>query len=164
MIRDVGASIGRAVLNGVGRAASRLQERRSLAADLLESDDAYLAVFDAPGATAPDIGVRCEDDTLSVRIDRFREFHDGYELLLPGRGLALDGEVELPEGAAVDADRAEATLTQDGTLEVLLPKSEGGEGSETATEAVDATAEPAPESEPETEPEPDASEGGPDAP
>ena len=122
MIRDVGASIGRAVLNGVGRAASRLQERRSLAADLLESDDAYLAVFDAPGATAPDIGVRCEDDTLSVRIDRFREFHDGCEMRFPGRGLALGGEVALPEGASVDADGAEATLTRAGTLEVLLPK------------------------------------------
>ena len=164
MIREVGTSIGRAVLDGVGRAASRLQESRSLSADLLESDDAYLAVFDAPGATVPDIGVRFEGGTLSVRIDRFREFHDGYELLLPGRGLALDGEVELPDGAAVDADQAEATLTQEGTLEVLLPKSDDGEGSRTATAAVDATAEPDPGSEPETGAEPDAPEDGPDAP
>ena len=146
MIREVGASIGRAVLDGVGRAASRLQERRSLAADLLESDDAYLAVFDAPGATAPDINVRFKGNAVSVRIDRFREFHDGYELLLPGRGLALDGEVELPEGASVDANQADATLTEAGTLEVLIPKSEDWDGSETATTEVEATTGPDPES------------------
>ena len=122
MIREVGASIGRAVLGGVGRAASRFQERRMLSADLLESDDAYLAVFDAPGATAADVDVRFEGGTVSVRIDRFREFYDDYEMIIPGRGLALDGAVDLPEGASVDPDRAEATLTESGTLEVLLPK------------------------------------------
>jgi HSP20 family molecular chaperone IbpA len=124
MIREVGASLGRAVLDGIGRAASRLQERTSLPADLLESDEAYLAVFDAPGAIGDDVSVHLEDDTLSVRIDRFREFHDGCEMRFPGRGLALGGEVALPEGASVDADGAEATLTRAGTLEVLLPKAE----------------------------------------
>ena len=122
MIREVGASLGRAVLDGIGRAASRLQERTSLPADLLESDDAYLVVFDAPGAIGDDVSVHLEDDMLSVRIDRFREFHDGCEMRFPGRGLALGGEVALPEGASVDADGAEATLTRAGTLEVLLPK------------------------------------------
>lgn len=160
MIREVGASIGRAVLDGIGRATSRLQERRSLAADLLESDDAVLAVFDAPGATAPDINVRFKHNTVSVRIDRFREFHDGYELLLPGRGLTLGGEVELPGGVSVDADRAEATLTEEGTLEVLIPKSGDSSGNETAATDVDATAEPAFDSE---SAELDASEDGPDA-
>ncbi len=125
MIREVGASIGRAVLDGIGRAASRLQESRSLSADLLESDEAYLAVFDAPGATTADIDVRFEDNAVFVRIDRFREFHEGYEMVFPGRGLALNGRAELPEGAVVDADRADATLTPTGTLEVLIPKADG---------------------------------------
>jgi HSP20 family molecular chaperone IbpA len=124
MIREVGGSIGRAVLDGIGRAASRLQERRALSVDLLESDDAYLAVFDAPGATATDIGVRFEGNSLSVRIDRFREFYDGYEMVFPGRGLSLSGDVDLPEGATVEADEADATLTRNGTLEVLIPKSD----------------------------------------
>jgi len=140
MIRDVGASLGRAVLDGIGRAASRLQERTSLPADLLESNEAYLAVFDAPGAVADDVSVHFEDGTLSVRIDRFREFYDGYEMRFPGRGLALDGEVSLPEEASVDADQAEATLTRAGTLEVLLPKavSEADDvGGETAIETDD---------------------------
>lgn len=139
MIREVGASVGRAVLDGIGRAASRLQERRSLAVDLLESEDAYLAVFDAPGATAADIAVRFEGNSVSIRIDRFREFYDGYELVFPGRGLALNGTVDLPEGATVEADDADATLTRNGTLKVVIPKSDSaaGDRGEEASSATD---------------------------
>lgn len=151
MIRDVGASIGQAVLDGIGRATSRLHERKSLPADLLESDDAYLAVFDGPGAIADDVSVHFEANTLSVRIDRFREFYEGYEMRFPGRGLALGGEVSLPEGASVDADRATATLTRNGTLEVLLPKTDpdGDDGTDEATIEADGH---------------DADDGSPDAP
>lgn len=124
MIREAGERIGQAVLDGIGRVAGRFQEHRSLPADLLESDDAYLAVFDAPGATAGDISVRFQGNTLTVSVDRFREFRDGYEMRFPGRGLALGGEVELPPESTVDADAADATLTQAGTVEVLVPKVE----------------------------------------
>ena len=124
MIRKVGRQLGRTVLDGVGRIASQFQEHRLLPSDLLESDDAYLAIFDAPGATAGDVSVDFQGNTLSVRIERFREFRSGYEMRFPGRGLSLEGEVELPKGASVDSDRADATLTQAGTLEVLIPKVE----------------------------------------
>ncbi|MEF8841472.1 MAG: Hsp20/alpha crystallin family protein [Haloarculaceae archaeon] len=124
MLRDIGESIGTAVLDGIGRAASRLQERRPLAVDLLESDDAYLAVFDAPGAEAEDVQVRFEEDAVRVRVDRFREFFEGYEMRLPGRGMSLDGRATLPGGASVDPERATATLTDHGTLRVELPKVE----------------------------------------
>jgi HSP20 family molecular chaperone IbpA len=93
-----------------------------LPADLLESDDAYLVVFDAPGARAGDVDVRFEADTLTVRVDRFRDLHEDYEMRFPGRGLSLSGSVTLPESADVEAGGADATLTQDGTLEVLIPK------------------------------------------
>ena len=122
MIREVGESVGRVVLSGIGRASSRVQERKPLPADLLESDDAYLAVFDAPGARAGDIDVRFESGTLTVRIDRFRDLHEDYEMRFPGRGLSLTGSVTFPESADVEADTAAATLTQNGTLEVLIPK------------------------------------------
>ena len=122
MIREVGESLGRVVLSGIGRASSRVQERKPLPADLLESDDAYLAVFDAPGARAGDVDVRFESDTLTVRIDRFRDLHEDYEMRFPGRGLSLTGSVTFPESADVEADAADATLTQNGTLEVLIPK------------------------------------------
>ena len=125
MIRKVGESIGRVVLDGIGRAASRVQERKPLPADLLESDDAFLAVFDAPGTTAGDVQVRFEGHTLMVNVDRFREFHDGYEMRFPGRGLTLNGEVTLPEDVDVDPEAADATIRDNGTLEVLIPKAGG---------------------------------------
>jgi len=125
MIRELGRSIGETVMETVGRAASRFQERRPLPADVLESEEAFLVVFDAPGAESSDVQVRFEDNTVEVRIDRFREFHEGFEMLVPGRGLSLDGSVTLPPGAAVDADEATATLGKNGSLRIEIPKSEG---------------------------------------
>jgi len=129
MIRELGESVGDAVLRRTGRAAARVQERRPLSVDLLESDEHYLAVFDAPGAEAGDVQVRYADRRVLVRVDRFRSFHEGFEMRFPGRGLSLDGEIELPMDAAVDADAAEATLTERGTLEVRIPKLREGRSS-----------------------------------
>jgi HSP20 family molecular chaperone IbpA len=125
-IKDIGESIGNAVLDGIGRAAATVQERTPLPADLLESDEAYLAVFDAPGAEATDVSVRFEQDTLEVRIERFRGFHEGFEMRLPGRGMTLTGSVTFPPEAAVDPGGAEATVTSTGTLHVRVPKAENG--------------------------------------
>lgn len=154
MIRELSRSIGNAVMETVGRASSTVQERRPLPVDLLESEGAYLAVFDAPGTTSSDIQVRFEDNTVEVRIDRFRDFHEGYDMLLPGRGLSLDGEITLPADADVDPDEASATLRQNGTLEVRVPKGETVEempvteeriseetGTDVETEAEEPTAE-----------------------
>lgn len=126
MIRELGRSISNAVLENIGRAASRVQEQRPIPVDLLESEDAYLAVFDAPGATSSDIQVRFDEDRIEVRIDRFRNFHEGFEMRAPGRGLSLDGHVTLPVDAAVDPETATATATlkQNGTLHVQVPKSD----------------------------------------
>jgi len=137
MIREVGESVGRAVLSGIGRASSRVQERKPLPADLLESDDSYLAVFDAPGARAGDVDVRFESDTLTVRIDRFRDLHEDYEMRFPGRGLSLTGSVAFPESADVEAGAADATLTQNGTLEVLIPKHDPDEEANAVEETPD---------------------------
>jgi len=125
MIRELGESIGNTVVETVGRAVGRAQENRPLPVDLLESDDAYLAVFDAPGATASDVQVRFEDGQVRVRVDRFRDFHEGFEMRFPGRGLALDGHADLPEDAAVDPSGATATLADNGTLRVRVPKADG---------------------------------------
>ena len=140
MIRELGESIGNTVVETVGRAVGRAQENRPLPVDLLESDDAYLAVFDAPGATASDVQVRFEDGEIQVRVDRFRDFHEGFEMRFPGRGLALDGHVELPEGTAVDPGGATATLTDNGTLQVRVPKVEGTAGEDTRVTVEEADA------------------------
>ncbi|AWB26418.1 Hsp20/alpha crystallin family protein [Halococcoides cellulosivorans] len=124
--RDLARSIGHQVSQSIGRAISEAQRHRPLPADLLESDEAYLAVVDAPGATASDVAVRVTDGRIEVQIDRFREFREGFETVFPGRALALDGSVELPPGADIDTDDATARLTDHGTLEIEIPKVERG--------------------------------------
>ena len=125
MIRDIGEAVGDRVFETVGRAVGRAQEQRGLTADLLESDEEYLAVFDAPGTLGRDVQVRYEDGTVQVRLDRFRDHRDGFEMRFPGRGLALDGAVDLPDGASVDPNGASATLLENGTLHVRVPKTAG---------------------------------------
>ncbi len=138
--RRVGETVGRTVVEQVGRAAARVQERAPLPADLLESDDGYLVVFDAPGAQASDVQVRYSDGAVLVRVDRFRELREGFKMRFPGRGLSLDGRVELPEEARIDPEHASATLGENGTLEVRIPKRLAGEetsdGSATADPGV----------------------------
>jgi len=122
MFEDLGDRVEGAVLEGIGKASSRVQETKPLRADLLESDEAFLAVFDAPGITSDDVEVRFDDNTVRVSLERFRDYHEGFEMRIPGRGLSLHGSVDLPEDAAVDARGAEATLTRNGTLQVRIPK------------------------------------------
>ncbi|EJN60660.1 Hsp20/alpha crystallin family protein [Halogranum rubrum] len=123
-LREFGQSAVNAVLDRAGRGMSKVQERKPLPYDLLESEDAYLVVFDAPGATQSDLQVRFLDGEVQVRIDRFRDFYEGFEMRFPGRGLSLDGSAELPDDAAVDPGNSSATLTKNGTLQVRVPKSE----------------------------------------
>lgn len=123
-IVETGRSAVRRVLDRVGRGWSKLQERRPLSYDLLESDEAYLVVFDAPGVRGEDLNVTFLDRTVEVEIDRFRDFYDGYEMLFPGRGVSLSGSAELPRDANVTPQGANATLTRNGTLQVEIPKTD----------------------------------------
>jgi HSP20 family protein len=124
VIRDVGETLSSRAMEAVGRAMARTQEHGGLGVDLLASTDAYLAVFDAPGAQGEDVQARYEDGAVLVRIDRFREHREGFEMRFPGRGLSLDGRVELPDDAEVDPASATATLTDNGTLQVRLPRTD----------------------------------------
>ncbi|MFC7177175.1 Hsp20/alpha crystallin family protein [Halosegnis marinus] len=138
-LREIGESVGRRMLEGAGRVSARVQEERPLAADVLEGDGAYLVVFDAPGVEMEDVQVRFEDGAVHVRLDRFRDVHDGYEMVFPGRGLTLEGRADLPAGAAVEPTRAEATLTENGALRVEVPKvvAESDGDDEDAPESID---------------------------
>lgn len=122
-LREASQSIPRRVLEGVGRAVSRAHEETPLPADVLESETEYRVVLDAPGATASDVSAQVTDGVLEVRIDRFRPFNEGFEMVFPGRGLELDGIVALPDEPLRPED-ATATLTDRGTLEVTIPKAE----------------------------------------
>jgi HSP20 family protein len=124
-VREFAESVGEAVLRRMGRAASRVQEESPIPVDVLESDDQYLVVFDVPGATASDVQVNYSGNDVRVRVERFREYRDGYDMVFPGRGLSLDGHAELPADAIVNAQEARAELRDDGTLHVSLPKAAG---------------------------------------
>lgn len=122
MFKELGERVESTVLDGIGKTSSRVQENKPLHADLLESEDHFLVVFDAPGATSEDVEVRFDQGTVKARIDRFRDFYEGFDMRVPGRGLSLHGSVELPEDAVVDARGADAMLTKTGTLRVRIPK------------------------------------------
>lgn len=162
-IRSFTGSIGHSVLENVGRVVGRAQEHTPLPVDLLESDEAFLAIFDAPGTQSSDVQVRLDGRTVEVRIDRFREYREGFEMRFPGRGVTLDGKVTLPTDAAVDGDAATATLKAGGTLEIRVPKSDArGTAVEIEDEATETVAnEPAEElaSDETTEATPSAEEG-----
>lgn len=129
MLRRFGKYVERTVLEGVGRATSQLQEHTPLAVDLLESDESFLAVFDAPGVQSEDVDVRFDDAEVRVEIYRSRDISESVELLMRGRGLRRSGSVILPS-ASVDPDAATATLTPSGTLRVRIPKTEPGPSDE----------------------------------
>ena len=121
MRREIEA-FGDALVGRAGRLAGRAQERHPLPNDLLESDEAYLVVFDAPDVDIDDVQVRFADGTVHVRIDRTREHREGFEMRFPGRGMTLDGHVDLPAGVTVDPDGATAKLTDTGVLRIEIPK------------------------------------------
>lgn len=101
--------------------AAKRQIRR-LDGDLYETEGAYIAIFDAPGANQSDVQLKYVDGAILVRIDRFRDTYADFEMRLPGRRMSADGRVELPLDASVDPGGATATLTNAGTLRVHLPK------------------------------------------
>jgi len=51
---------------------------------------------------------------VKIRIDRFRQFHEGYEMRFPGRGMSLSADAELPTDAVVDPDAGTARLSKPG--------------------------------------------------
>ncbi|ELY98805.1 heat shock protein Hsp20 [Natrialba asiatica DSM 12278] len=106
----------------LGRASGRIQNQRSLPVDLLENDDSYLVVFDAPGAETDDVQVRYMDGTVKISVDRFRPFRDRYEMRFPGRGTHLSGTADLPADAVVDPSAGTATLSDTGSLRIEIPK------------------------------------------
>ncbi|THE66152.1 Hsp20/alpha crystallin family protein [Salinadaptatus halalkaliphilus] len=136
---DLKRSVGDTLYRQIGRANGHLQTYRSLPVDVLENDTSYLVVFDAPGAEPDDVQVRYLEGSVRIRIRRFRQFRDRFELRFPGRGMTLEGEVDLPTDATVDPDAGTAKLTETGTLRIEIPKEGADTGSDSATESVETT-------------------------
>lgn len=132
-LRSLRETVGDALYRQVGRARSQVHEHRSLPVDVLENEDSYLVVFDAPGTEPEDLQVRYLEGDVRIRVDRFRPYHDGFEMRFPGRGMSLDGETTLPDDAVVNPDAGTATLTDTGTLQITIPKEDPGVEGHTAS-------------------------------
>lgn len=135
-LRGFKRSVGSVLYRQIGRANGHLQNSRPLPVDVLEDDTSYLVVFDAPGTEPEDVEVRYLEGRVRIRIERFRQYRDRFEMRFPGRGMTLDGEAELPTDAAVDPDAGTARLSETGTLRIEIPKV-GSEGAEAPTERAD---------------------------
>lgn len=136
-LKDLKQSVGNALYRQLGRANGHVQNTRSLPVDVLEDDSSYLVVFDAPGTEPEDVQVRYLQGRVKIRLERFRQFRDRFEMRFPGRGMTLDGEVELPADAAVDPDAGTARLSKTGTLRIEIPKDTAVDDAEVDLERAD---------------------------
>lgn len=106
----------------VGRLSSYVHRSKQIPFDVLETDDNYIVIFDVPGVDSEDIQVRYVDNRILVRVDRFREYFEGFTMRFPGRGMGFDGEAELPDTTTVDPEAATARLSETGVLTIEVPK------------------------------------------
>ena len=104
---------------------------------MLENDVSYLVIFDTPGTAPEDLEVRYVTGRVRIRVDRFREFYDGFEMRFPGRSMELDGEIELPEDAVVDPEAATARVSDVGTVKIEIPKEDAEGIQPTGTEEIE---------------------------
>lgn len=87
-------------------------------ADLLSSDDAYLLVVDAAGATGDDVEVVAEDGRLRVEAYREKAVPRGFEYRREERPVFLDADLPLPP----DAGQVRSVTVENGVLEVTLER------------------------------------------
>lgn len=101
----------------------RIGKRLPTSADMLESDDEFLVLINAPGCDEDDIDLRFVRGSLKVNAER-TESHEGF---VPVREERPDRIAEtVPVPAEVDVDGAEATY-ENGVLHIRLPKTEEDE-------------------------------------
>jgi HSP20 family protein len=102
---------------------------RGTPVDIVDEEDAFVAVVDLPGFSAADIEVQLEDErTLSIHADRddYETVEEGNYVRRERRQETVDRSVTLP--GVVDPDQTEAKY-DNGVLTVRLGKETGeGEG------------------------------------
>lgn len=98
-------------------AVARLPE--SVFVDVLESDDAYLLVFDLPGIAEDTLEVAADQGRLTVEGRRAKDHPTGYRYVREDRSLFVDVTLPLPPDA--DAEATESDLER-GVLTLHVPK------------------------------------------
>jgi len=99
--------------------------------DIVDEDDAFVAVVDLPGFTADDIDVQLDDERtlhISAAHEERDEFEDATYIKRERRRESVDRTVTLP--GVVDPDETEASY-DNGVLRVRLGKETAeGEGTD----------------------------------
>ena len=108
----------------------RIGKRLPTSADMLESEDEFLVLINAPGCDEDEIDLRFVKGSLKVNAER-SETHEGYVPVREERPGRISETVPVPDD--VDVDGAEATY-ENGVLHVTLPKAGTGEETEAETE------------------------------
>jgi len=93
-------------------------------ADLLETDEGYVAVFDLPGYERDAVDVRLADRTLTVSAERDTD-GEGEYVRQERSGGSVSRTLTLP--SAVEVGATSATYEK-GVLRVRLPRRAGGDG------------------------------------
>lgn len=104
-------------MNGLRSALQALPE--AVFADLLESEDAYVLVFDLPGVTEDTLEVTVRGRHLALEARREKALPSGYWFRQEDRSLFLDVDLPLPPDAAGGETAAHL---ENGVLEVTVPK------------------------------------------
>ncbi|AKH98316.1 Hsp20/alpha crystallin family protein [Halanaeroarchaeum sulfurireducens] len=104
-------------MSGLSDALVSLPE--AVFADVLESDEAYLLIFDFPGVTRDGIQVTATGARLSIEARRQKDVPEDFWFREEGRALFLDVDVPVPPDAV--GNQATARLDS-GVLEITIPK------------------------------------------
>jgi HSP20 family molecular chaperone IbpA len=104
----------------------RIGKRLPTSADMLESEEEFLVLINAPGCDEEGIDLRFVKGSLKVNAER-SETHEGYVPVREERPGRISETVPVPDD--VDVDGAEATY-ENGVLHVTLPKTDAGEEEE----------------------------------
>ena len=108
----------------------RIGKRLPTSADMLESEEEFLVLINAPGCDEDEIDLRFVKGSLKVNAER-SETHEGYVPVREERPGRISETVPVPDD--VDVDAAEATY-ENGVLHITLPKAGTGEEAEAETE------------------------------
>jgi HSP20 family protein len=92
-------------------------------ADILEGESDYMIRLDMPGIAASDLDISVEDQVLTVKAERDREFPEGYKVHRREMPQKVSLQRRFDLGQSVDTDKVGARL-EEGVLTITLAKSE----------------------------------------
>lgn len=120
-----GAFTGQQV-GGGGEAATAQQPQTMVPhVDLLETDDEFVLLVDAPGFEKDDIDIYADDDSVIITAQRSLDLEQGERAVRTERPARLERTIRLP--VVVDIDDASASY-DNGVCRITVEKTEADRG------------------------------------